>query len=154
MIGPLTKGCQGCPKIVLPCYIQRLLRIDMKTKVVQHVPRINISIWNWCRESANLSPPPHGLTRVKTTWEIFEYFKKLVFILKETEFRFGGYIICVNKMQILQLKQMRGKSFAIWAMDLATGSTQSPRPTAPKHTAHSWSRRTCLIGPSCDNKKK
>ena len=31
-------------------------------------------------------------------------------------------------MQILHLKQMRGKSFAIWAMDPAPPKVQGPQP--------------------------
>ena len=40
MIGPLTGQGEGVTYICLSTY----LSIDMKTKVVQHVPRINISI--------------------------------------------------------------------------------------------------------------
>ena len=44
MIGKLT-GCGGGKKnIVILTYKQQLLSIDMKTKVVQHVPRTNLSI--------------------------------------------------------------------------------------------------------------
>ena len=45
MIGPLTgEGAGEVQKnIAIFTYKQRLLSIDMKTKVVEHVPRIHIS---------------------------------------------------------------------------------------------------------------
>ena len=47
--GSCQKPCQKiCQKKSIDVFIhkQRHLSIDMKTKIVQHVPRINISIWH------------------------------------------------------------------------------------------------------------
>ena len=54
-------GSQLKKSIAIFGYKQWLLSLDMKTKVVQHVPRINISTWNkletWQVPSACLTTP-------------------------------------------------------------------------------------------------
>ena len=48
MIASLTGEGGGVQKKSIDVYIhkQRYLIIDMKTKIVQHVPTINLSIWH------------------------------------------------------------------------------------------------------------